>query len=129
MPRQSTGRPTDSELAILRVLWEHGPSNVRAVYGELTKAKPTGYTTVLKILQIMFVKGLVTRDERNQTHIYTAVTSEKQTQRLLLRDLADRAFGGSARRLVLGALSAKKISPAELAEIRELLNKLEGEES
>ena len=129
MSRQSTGRPTDSELAILGVLWELGPSTVRAVHEQLTRIKPAGYTTVLKIMQIMFAKGLVTRDERNQTHIYTAVTSEKQTQRLLLRDLADRAFGGSARRLVLGALSSKKISPEELAEIRALLNKLEGEGS
>jgi len=128
MPRQPSGRPTDSELAILRVLWQHGPSTVRAVYDQLQLAKPTGYTTVLKILQIMFAKRLVTRDESSQTHIYAAAAAEKQTQRLLLKDLADRAFGGSARRLILGALSVKKISPAELAEIRALLSKLEDDE-
>ena len=86
------------------------------------------YTTVLKIMQIMSAKGLVTRDETSQTHVYTAAAPEKQTQRLLLRDLTDRAFGGSARRLILGALSVKKISPDELAEIRALLNKLDSSE-
>jgi len=128
MARQSTGRPTDSELAILGVLWELGPSTVRAVHEKLNESKPTGYTTVLKIMQIMSAKGLVTRDETSQTHVYTAAAPEKQTQRLLLRDLTDRAFGGSARRLILGALSVKKISPDELAEIRALLNKLDSSE-
>jgi BlaI family transcriptional regulator, penicillinase repressor len=120
-------RPTDAELAILRVLWERGPSTVREVHEELSRERGTGYTTVLKLLQIMFDKGLVTRDESERAHVYQPRQSEEQAQRRLVTDLLDRAFGGSAQKLVMQALTAKKASPEELAEIRKLLDELGGE--
>jgi predicted transcriptional regulator len=122
-------RPTDAELSILRVLWKCGPSTVRQVHDELSRTQSTGYTTVLKFLQIMIEKGLVTRDESRRTHVYQARRAEDQTQRQLVRDLLDRAFSGSARKLILQALSVKKASPEELAEIRGLLDQLEREQS
>jgi BlaI family transcriptional regulator, penicillinase repressor len=115
-------RPTDAELAILRVLWERGPSTVRQVHESAQAGRATGYTTVLKLLQIMADKGLVDRDDTDRTHVYTPRLSEERTQRQLLQDLLDRAFGGSALKLVMQALSAKKASPEELAQIRQLLD-------
>ena len=112
-------RPTDAELAILGVLWARGSSTVREVAEEM--GREGAYTTVLKLLQIMTDKGLVRRDESARTHVYRAARSERATQRQLVRDLADRAFGGSAARLVMQALAAKKASPEELAEIRRWL--------
>ena len=126
MPRQELPRPTAGELAILRVLWEHGPGTVRDVWERLKGPRPVGYTTVLKLLQIMAGKGLVARDDRRQSHVYSAARSEEQTQRALVRDLLDRAFGGSAQKLVLRALDSRKVSPQELAEIRNVLDQLEG---
>jgi predicted transcriptional regulator len=120
-------RPTDAELAILSVLWERGPSTVRDVHDELNEHAPTGYTTVLKLLQIMTEKGLVVRDETERAHIYEARYSEQKTQRQLLSDLVDRAFGGSAAKLVLQALSGRKANSDELNAIRTLLDRLEGE--
>src|SRR5947209_15113825 len=120
-------RPTDAELAILRVLWERGPSTVRDVHDDLNERAPTGYTTVLKLLQIMTEKGLVVRDETERAHIYESRYSEQKTQRQLLSDLADRAFGGSAAKLVMQALSGRKATAEELESIRELLDRLEGE--
>ncbi len=120
-------RPTDSELAILGVLWERGPSTVREVHDELNRHAATGYTTVLKLLQIMTEKGLVVRDETQRAHIYEVRYSEQKTQRQLLSDLADRAFGGSAAKLVMQALSGRKANPDELNAIRDLLDRLEGE--
>lgn len=122
MSRFPSPRPTDAELAILRVLWERGPSTVRQVHDVLGRERPSAYTTALKLLQIMTEKGLVERDERDRTHIYRARLSEEQTQRQLVRDLVDRAFGGSAAKLVLQALASKHASPAELREIRSLLD-------
>jgi len=119
-------RPTDAELSILRVLWTLGPSTVRDVHEQLNRRAPTGYTTVLKLLQIMTEKGLVVRDETERAHIYQARHSEQKTQRQLLGDLADRAFGGSAAKLVLQALSGRKTSAEELSAIRDLLDRLEG---
>jgi BlaI family transcriptional regulator, penicillinase repressor len=118
-------RPTDAELAILRVLWKHGPSSVRQVRDVLEQAQPTGYTTVLKLLQIMTEKRLVMRDESQRTHVYRAARSEEETQRQLVGDLAQRAFGGSALRLVIQALATKKASAQELDEIRKLIDDLE----
>lgn len=120
-------RPTDSELAILRVLWELGPSTVRDVHEQLNRNAPTGYTTVLKLLQIMTEKGLVVRDEANRAHIYESRYGEQKTQRQLLSDLADRAFGGSAAKLVMQALSGRKATSEELGAIRELLDRMEGD--
>lgn len=121
-------RPTPAELLILRVLWEQGPSTVREVHERLERERPTGYTTALKLLQIMTEKGLVQRDETSRAHVYAARAPEDQTQRQLVRDLLDRAFGGSATKLVMHALSARKASREELARIREMLDRLEGGE-
>jgi len=120
-------RPTDAELAILSVLWQRGASTVRDVHEELSRSQATGYTTVLKLLQIMTEKGLVVRDESQRAHIYEARLSEQRTQRQLLGDLLDRAFGGSPAKLVMQALSGRKTSSAELSAIRDLLDRLEGE--
>jgi BlaI family transcriptional regulator, penicillinase repressor len=116
----STRKPTDAELAILTVLWSRGPSTVRQVAAAMDRE--AGYTTVLKLLQIMAEKGLVTRDESARTHIYTPAYTEDQTQRQLVMDLVERAFDGSAAKLVLQALASKKATPEELDEIRKLLN-------
>jgi BlaI family penicillinase repressor len=120
-------RPTDAELAILRVLWRRGPSTVKDVHEELARIIPTGYTTTLKQLQIMAEKGLATRDESLRAHLYAARVPEEQTQAQLVRDLLDRAFEGSATRLVMRALSSRPAMPEELEEIRKLLDQLEGE--
>ena len=120
-----TRLPTDAELEILRVLWERGPSTVRAVQEVLSAQREVGYTTALKLLQIMFEKGLVRRDESARTHVYEAGVAQDLTQNALVGDLVDRAFGGSASALVLGALSSKPASKEELAEIRRLLDELE----
>ena len=120
-------RPTDAELAILSVLWERGPSTVRDVHDDLSSTQATGYTTILKLLQIMTEKGLVVRDEAQRAHIYESRYGEQKTQRQLLTDLADRAFGGSAAKLVMQALSGRKATAEELGAIRELLESLEGE--
>jgi BlaI family penicillinase repressor len=117
-------KPTDAELGILRVLWSRGPSTVRQVAEFL--GREAAYTTVLKLLQIMTEKQLVIRDEAERTHVYQAAYTEDQTQRQLVSDLLDRAFGGSAAKLVLQALAANKTSPDELAEIRKLLDKQRG---
>ena len=127
MSKRATPRPTDAELAILRVLWRHGPCTVRQVQERLSRTRRTGYTTVLKLLQIMSGKGLVDRDETHRTHVYRARQAEEKTQRQLVGDLLERAFGGSAQTLVMQALSAKRASPEELAEIRRLLDRLEGD--
>jgi predicted transcriptional regulator len=120
-------RPSDSEWAILHVLWERGPSTVREVHDQIGKARGTGYTTVLKLMQIMAVKGLVGRDESRRSHVYRALLDRTITQRGLVADLVDRAFGGSGRDLVMQALSARRVSPDELAEIRSLLDRLDDE--
>lgn len=119
-------KPTEAELAILQVLWRHGPCTVRQVHDELSRDKPSGYTTTLKLLQIMTDKGLVQRDESERTHIYRPRLSQDRTQRHLVDDLLERAFGGSAQKLVMQALATRKASPEELAEIRKLLDELEG---
>ncbi len=121
-----TPRPTEAELTILRVLWQHGPRSVREIHRVMNEAKATGYTTVLKLLQIMTQKGLVERDESLRPQIYRPRYSEEQTQRQLLRDLMHRAFGGSVRTLVMRALSANKASPEELKAIDKLLERFEG---
>jgi predicted transcriptional regulator len=111
------------------VLWERGPSTVRAVWEELGRGgREVGYTTALKLLQIMSDKGLVERDERGHSHIYRATRSEAHTQRLLVRDLLDRAFGGSAEKLILRALDARRVPAEELAKIRTLLSQLDDDE-
>ena len=120
-----TPRPTDAELSILNVLWERGPSTVRDVHDALSSSQASGYTTVLKLLQIMTDKGLVTRDESQRAHVYAPRLSAQRTQRQLLGDLVDRAFGGSSAKLVLHALSDRRASAEELRHIRALLDELE----
>ena len=121
-------RPTDAELAILRVLWTRGPSTVRHVHEALSEARDTGYTTTLKLMQIMAEKGLLTRDERARTHIYSVRLTQDQTQRQLVSDLMDRAFGGSAAALVMQALNAQSATPGELAEIQRLIEQYKNED-
>lgn len=120
--------PTEAELEILNILWTTGPSTVREVHNAL-RSKQTGYTTVLKQMQIMAEKGLLTRSERFRSHVYEVRLPKEQTQRQLAKNLLQRAFDGSAKNLVLGALSSQKVSAAELAEIRQLLNQFEKDES
>jgi len=120
-------RQTDAELAILRILWERGPSTVRHVHEQLARDRQAAYTTALKLLQIMTEKGLVERDERERTHVYKAKLSEDQTQRQLVRDLLDRAFGGSAGKLVMQALATKRASADELREIRKVIDGVRSE--
>jgi predicted transcriptional regulator len=121
MSKPPIPRPTDAELAILRVLWSRGASTVRQVHDVLSLDRPAAYTTALKLLQIMTDKGLVRRDESERTHVYEARLTEEQTQRQLVGDLLDRAFGGSASKLVMQALASRKASPQELDEIRRLI--------
>jgi len=122
MPKPTVPRPTDAELAILRVLWERGPSTVRQVHDTLGRERPTAYTTALKMLQIMTEKGLVSRDESDRTHVYQARLTEEQTQRQLVGDLLERAFGGSASKLVMQALASTRASQDELSEIRKMID-------
>jgi predicted transcriptional regulator len=124
MPK-STPLPTDAELEILRVLWARGPSTVREVHGALRPERGTGYTGVLKLLQIMLDKRLVERDDRARSHVYHAAVHRDATEQRLVADLAERAFGGSAAGLALRALSSRPATPAELKAIRELVARLE----
>ncbi|HTP35102.1 MAG TPA: BlaI/MecI/CopY family transcriptional regulator [Candidatus Acidoferrales bacterium] len=122
---QDLPRPTDAELDILAVLWSRGSSTVREVHEALQTRKPAQYTTILKLLQIMAEKGLVRRDETQRAHVYQASRPREWTQRQLAGDLLQRAFGGSARAFVLGALAAKRATKEELAELRRLLDEYE----
>src|ERR1700722_18547896 len=118
-------RPTDAELEILTVLWSLGPSTVRDVHETIVRRKPAQYTTVLKTLQIMAEKGLVQRNEKQRAHIYSAARPREWTQQQLAGDLLQRAFGGSAASLMLGALSAHRASREDLAELRKFLEEYE----
>jgi predicted transcriptional regulator len=120
-------RPTPAELEILGVLWDSGPSTVREVQEALERGRPTGYTTVLKLLQIMTDKGLVRRDVRERAHRYTPRLPRERTEQQMVGDLLDRAFGGSASRLVMRALASRSATPEELERIRQLLDEIEGE--
>jgi len=122
-------RPTQAELELLRVLWDHGPSSVREVQQHLAGARASGYTTVLKTLQIMAGKGLVARDETDRSHVYRAALARETTQRQLVTDLLERAFGGSASQLIQQALATRPASPQEMREIRRLLERAEGDKS
>jgi len=126
-PPPSLPRPTDAELAILRVLWDQGPGSVREVLEGVNAARPEplAYTTVLRFLQIMMEKGLVVRADGERGHIYEPAVPADGTKRQMVRDLMDRVFGGSAQALVLQALGARKVSATELRAIRTLLDELE----
>ncbi len=114
-------KPTNAQLSILRVLWTRGASTVREVYEVLSEHRTFAYTTTLKLLQIMTAKGLTTRDVQGRVHRYQATLAEDETQRRLVGDLLDRAFGGSASKLVMQALATPRASPEEIKEIRRLL--------
>ena len=118
-------RPTKSELAILRVLWDRGSLSVRDVQAAINAVKPTGYTTVLKLMQIMTDKGLLERDDTVRPQLYRARHKQTQTQKHLLRDFIDRAYGGSVKALVMHALSTKKPSAKDLEELEALLDRFE----
>lgn len=118
-------KPTNAELSILQVLWQRGPSTVREVHEELSKSRDTGYTTVLKLMQIMAEKGSLVRDEEERAHVYRPSQSQELSKRGLVGDLMEKAFGGSAQDLVMHALTAKKASSEDLAAIRKLLDELE----
>ncbi len=125
MKRETLKSPTQSELEILRVLWERGPCTVKDVHESLSTSKPVGYTTVLKLLQIMTVKGTVTRNEQDRAHVYAAVQPAERTKRQLAGDVLQKVFGGSASELVMHALSGRKASHEEIEEIRRLLDEYE----
>jgi BlaI family penicillinase repressor len=120
-------KPTESELEILQVLWDRDLASVREVHEELAKSKDVGYTTTLKLMQIMHEKGLVKRDDSFKTHIYQAAVSKEKTQKHLLGKMINTLFGGSPTELVLQALGNHKASPAELEEIQQLLNNLKNQ--
>ena len=120
MAKRTRRQPTELELEILKVLWERGPSTVAEVHAEL--GARTGYTTVLKLMQIMAEKGLLAREARGRAHVYTVTSDESQTQARLVGDLMQRAFGGSARKLIVAALSGRKASAEEIEEIKRLLD-------
>ena len=126
MAQKQTPHPTDAELAILRVLWDCGDCTVREVNEALNESKPTGYTTTLKIMQIMAGKGLLLRDDSGFRHVFRPAISEEDTQDQIVTGLVDRAFAGSAGKLVMRALSAKKITEDELARIRKLIDEMGG---
>lgn len=125
-PTSQLPRPTDAELEILRVLWDLGPSTVRQVHDQLSRKRDVGYTTMLKLMQIMTDKGLLLRNESERSHVYRAKQKEAVTQKQLVKDLVSKAFGGSTEKLVMQALSSKKATAQEIADIRKLLDELEG---
>jgi predicted transcriptional regulator len=129
MPRKTSPQPTDVELAILRVLWAAGASTVRAVHLALQAqgGRDTGYSTTLKMMQVMLEKGLLKRDDTVRPQVYAPAQPEEQTQRQMVGDLLRKVFGGSARKLVLRAVESERVSAGELAEIRKLLKKMEGD--
>jgi predicted transcriptional regulator len=127
MPDPTRPEPTPGELELLRVLWRRGPSTVRQVLGDLPGAATTGYTTVLKLLQIMHRKGLVARDESGRSHVYAPAVSRSETQRQMLGSLLDRAFDGSAAQLAMQALATEAASDEDLAQVREYLDRVERE--
>jgi predicted transcriptional regulator len=126
MKKTKLPKPTDAELSILRVLWDCGPSTVRKIWEQINPEHPTGYTTILKLMQIMLEKGLLGRDETERSHVYYASLTKEQTQRQVVGHVLERAFGGSAPKLVMQALAGRKATREELAEIRRLLDEMEG---
>lgn len=136
MGKKITTRPTAAELEILNVIWSHGPSTVRFVNEKLNEEKPSkgesqavGYTTTLKIMQIMAEKGLLNRDESQRSHLYGAAAPQDQVQKQLVNRLLQQAFGGSALKLVMQALGGHRATPDEISRIRALLDKMEGGKS
>ena len=127
MAKNGNFKPTDRELTILRILWDNGPSTVRQVNEIMSKESNTGYTTTLKLMQIMTEKGLLLRDDSQFKHVYKPAVTEEKAQKQLVGDLLDKAFSGSAEKLVMRALSAKKVSPKELERIKKMIEEIERE--
>ncbi len=126
MPRPSSSQPTEVELRILRILWGQGPSTARQIHNRLAEDRDTNYSTTVKMLSVMLDKGLVRRDETVRPQVFRPAATQQRTQQRMLKDLIQKAYDGSAGSLVLQALASQKASPEELAEIRQLLNELEG---
>ena len=126
MPRPASSTPTEGELEILQVLWEHGPSTVRQIFDTLKDQRGTGYSTTLKMVQVMTEKGLVCREEAGRPQVYRPAQSQEQTQLELVDRLIQRGFGGSAVSMVLRAASAKRISSKDLAQIKRMIDKAKG---
>ena len=126
MTRQERLGPTEREMEILKILWQRGPSTVRQVNEVMNARQETGYTTTLKLMQIMVTKGLLSRDDSQFKHLFEAAVSEESTQKQLVGNLLDRVFSGSTEKLVMRALSAKKVSKKDLGKIRELIDRMEG---
>ena len=129
MPRKPSAQPNDVELAILRALWDLGPSSVRDIHEKLNRDRDTGYTSTAKIMQIMTDKGLLTRDDSNRPQLYSPAVPQEQTQKQIVRYLIQKVFGGSAHKLVLRAVESDKLPPDEVAAIRKLLKKMEEDKS
>ena len=127
MGKKSNNRPTDTELEILGVFWKCGTSSVRNIHNELCKIKDTGYSTTLKMIQVMFAKGLLVRDESTRPQLYKPARSQKRTQKQLENDLVMRAFDGAAGRLAVQALSSQRVSSEDLAKLRKLIDEREAE--
>ncbi|MCR5888881.1 BlaI/MecI/CopY family transcriptional regulator [Hymenobacter sp. J193] len=127
MSKSPPAKPTESELEILHVLWQHGPSTVRFVNDYLSEKREIGYTTTLKLLQLMLDKGLVLRDDDSKTHVYRAAVRQEETQGLLLDRFLDATFGGSALKMVMQALGNRSTSQEELNQIRHLLDEIENQ--
>jgi predicted transcriptional regulator len=125
MARKKVAGPTEKELQILSILWSHGPSTVRNINKVMNQDESTGYTTTLKLMQIMYEKGLLKRNESAKTHIYTSAHSEAKVQEEVVDSLLDRVFAGSTEKLILRALSSKKVSASELANIKKMVNQKE----
>jgi predicted transcriptional regulator len=125
MRKETIPKPTEAELEILGILWEHGPSTVRYVNDKLNEKKNVGYTTTLKMMQIMYEKKILKRDEKKRSHLYKTSLKEQETQKILLKNIMEKAFGGSAMKLVMQALGSHKASKQEIYQIRELLDKIE----
>ena len=128
MPRHPSSKPTDVELKILDVLWRQGPRTVRQVHNELAAERDTGYSTTLKMMQVMREKGIITRDDSVRPQIYSSAETKEHTQLCMLDDLAQRAFGGSAANLVMRMISADRVSPEELEKMQELIQKAREED-
>jgi BlaI family penicillinase repressor len=127
MPRKPSIQPNDVELAILRALWDRGPSTVRDIHEALQHSRDTGYTSTAKMMQVMCDKGLLTRDDTKRPQLYSPAVPEEQTQKQIVRHLIQKVFGGSARKLVLRAVESQQLPADEVAEIRKLLKKMEGD--
>lgn len=128
MPRNPSNQLTEVELQVLQILWEHGPSPVRVIHEHLSEQRDTNYSTTVKMLSVMLDKNLVKRNENERPHVYSPVVTRRRAQKRMLSDLIDQVYEGSATSLVLQALSSKKASPEDVRQIRELLDRIEGEQ-